>query len=36
MRFGDYMLDLDRDLEPSIQELLSHKSPRARGLAKEA
>jgi TnpA family transposase len=35
-RFGDYMLDLDRDLEPSIQELLAQKGPRARGLAREA
>jgi TnpA family transposase len=35
-RFGDYLLDLDRDLEPSIQELLAQKVPRAHGLAKEA
>ena len=35
-RFGDYLLDLDRDLEPAIQELLAQKVPRARGWAREA
>lgn len=40
-RFGEYVLDLDRDLEPSIQEILSRqkKSPApsaTRGMAKEA
>jgi len=40
-RFGEYMLDLDRDLEPSIQEILSRrKKPPvqsgSRRMAKEA
>jgi TnpA family transposase len=35
-RFGDYMVDLDREIEPTIRELLSHKNPQVRGLAKEA
>jgi len=40
-RFGEYVLDLDRELEPSIQEILSRqkKSPAQsaqRGMAKEA
>ena len=40
-RFGEYLLDLDRDLEPSIQEILSRrKKPPvqsgSRRMAKEA
>ena len=35
-RFGEYMLDLDRELEPSIQELLSQRSGPERALTKEA
>ena len=35
-RFGDYMVDLDREIEPTIRELLSRKNPQVRGLAKEA
>ena len=34
-RFGAYLVDLDRDLEPSIRNLLSRKRPLARRLAKE-
>jgi hypothetical protein len=30
------MVDLDREIEPTIRELLSHKNPQVRGLAKEA
>ena len=35
-RFGDYMMDLDREIEPTIRELLSRRNPPVRGLAKEA
>ena len=40
-RFGEYMLDLDRDLEPSIQEILSRRNEPpvqsgSRRMAKEA
>jgi len=35
-RFGDYMMDLDREIEPTIRELLSRRTPPVRGLAKEA
>ena len=35
-RFGEYMMDLDREVEPTIRELLSKRGPLVRGLAKEA
>jgi hypothetical protein len=35
-RFGDYMVDLDREIEPTIRELLSHRNPCVCGPAKEA
>lgn len=35
-RFGDYMMDLDREVEPTIRELLSRRTPPVCGLAKEA
>jgi hypothetical protein len=35
-RFGEYIMDLDREVEPTIRELLSKRGPLVRGLAKEA